>query len=204
MPSSRSLSIPVLLTALVVITYYYLLHPSHADLLSNPLAKMIAHDSDILADLHVSLRQTSRSSPPAVTVTVTNNSSRPLTILTWESPLDELALQLGLLSITPEGASQPVDIPTVKVSRKLPPGERSLVSLAPGESAENEIVLREMVVPAELIKGKRSRVEMSCKWSRVWLRARSELTEEQIRELGDDGTAVSGEVHVDGIEIVTE
>lgn len=168
---------------------------------------MVNHDSDILSDLHVSLRQSSSSSsssspsPPAITVKVTNNSPKAVTILTWESPLDPLALQLGLLHITPAGSSAPLEIPTIKVSRKLPPGEESLVSLAPGESAENEIVLKELLVPLEKLQGKKSSVQVKGRWDRVWLAPRNQLSQKAIEELGAEGGAVSGVYATEAIEI---
>lgn len=202
MPSTRNFSIPVLFTAFLVISYYYVFYyPTQHTQENSSLPSMVSHDSDILSDLHVSLRQTAKS-PPAIAIKVTNNSTKTLTILTWESPLDELALQLGLLALRTEAG--PLDVPTVKVSRKLPPGEDSLVTLAPGESRENEVVLRAPVVPPELMRGRRTRVGLRGRWSRVWLRPRGELTAAQIADLGVDGTAVSGEVEVEGIDIETE
>lgn len=165
---------------------------------------MVNHDSDILSDLHVSLRQSSSKSPPAVTVKVTNNSPKPVTILTWESPLDPLALQLGLVSITPAGAPGPLDIPTLKVSRKLPPGEDSLVSLAPGESRESEVVFKELLVPLEKVQGTKSSVKVKGRWGRVWLAPRDQLTQQAIAELGAEGGAVSGEFESEAVEIDVE
>lgn len=165
------------------------------------------HDGDVLSDLHVSLRQTSRS-PPAVAVTVTNGGAGPLTVLAWDSPLDPLALQLGLVRITPEGAPAPLDLPAVRAGRRLPPGEGSLVSLAPGEGRENHVVLAGPAVPPGAVgggRGGRARVEVGGRWSRVWPGPREELTEAQIADLGGaDGSAVSGEVEAVGIEIETE
>ena len=68
-----------------------------------------------LSELKVSVRQAS-SSPPKLTIGVTNTHSSPVTIFTWDSPLDPLAVQLGLLSFTPEGQDSPINIPTIQVS----------------------------------------------------------------------------------------
>lgn len=164
---------------------------------------MTSHDSNILSDLHVSLKQVAKS-PLAVTITVTNNSPRSVTILTWDSPLDGLALHLGLLTLTPAGKSAPLGIPTINVSRQLPPTDASLVGLAPGESRENDVVFPELLVPLQKIKGQRIGVKLKGRWTRVWKRARAELTQEMIEDFGADGNAVSGEFETDSIEIEVE
>lgn len=206
MLSHRDCSCFLYFSTVVVVSIYIFVHQTHHPL-SPPPPSMMSHDSDILSDLRVSLQQTSKS-PPAICIKVTNNSSRPVTVLTWESPLDQLALQLGLLTITPESAnasaSAPLDIPTIKVSRKLPPGNESLVSLAPGESRENHVVFQELLVPLAEIRGKKARVSLKGRWTRVWPKARSELTQEQIEGLGAEGGAVSGECKAEGIEIEVE
>ncbi|CAN8099698.1 unnamed protein product [Discula destructiva] len=161
---------------------------------------MSSQDSDVLSNLHVSLKQASKS-PPAVTITVTNNIPGPVTILAWGSPLDEKALQLGLLSLIPEGETAPLEITTIKVSRKMPPTDAALLSLAPGESRENHVELRGMLVPLDRIKGKRVKVKAKGTWMQVWPRARSELTQKMIEELGPDGDAMSGEFETKSIDI---
>lgn len=211
MPTSRtSFKSPFLFAIVIITILIYTCQQFYYDVSSLPQqpqqeATMAHHDSDILSDLAVSLRQASSSSaPPAITVKVTNNSPKPVTILTWESPLDPLALQLGLLSITPAGASTPLDIPTIKVSRKLPPGEDSLVSLAPGESHENEIVLKELLVPLAQLRGKKSSVTIQGRWGRVWLAPRDQLTQQAIEALGateGGAAAVSGAFETGPVEI---
>lgn len=160
-----------------------------------------SQDNEILSQLHVSLSQASSKSPPAVSIKVTNNSPSPVTILSWESPLDQLALPLGLVSITPAGASQPLEIDRVMVSRKFPPSDDSLVSLAPGESRENEVVLREQLVPAEKLKGKKSTVEVRGRWMGVWPKLRADLSSEAIEKGAHGGGAVAGTFASDSIEI---
>lgn len=167
-----------------------------------PLPAMVTHSGiNHLSDIHVSLRQTSKS-PLGITITVSNNSSKPVTILTWDSPLDNLALQLGILAITPVDTAKPLDIPTIKISRKLPPGEGSLVGLAPGESRENPILFNELLVPADKINGKTISVGLKGRWRGVWFMARDELTQEAIEALGtSEGGPVSGEFEADPIDI---
>lgn len=203
MHSTKHFSFPILLLTTFAVISIYFLYCRTLPSIAFPPPTMVTHDNDILADLHVSLRQTSKS-PPTVSVKVTNNSPQAVTILTWQSPLDQLALQIGLFNITPEGASGPLDLPVIKAQRKIPPNEESLVSLGPGESKENEVVLKEVIVPIEKIRGKKTTLELKSRWHTVWLKARSELTDEEIANLGDGGAAVSGEVEAKSIEIEAE
>ncbi|GME39315.1 hypothetical protein GTA08_BOTSDO08011 [Neofusicoccum parvum] len=119
--------------------------------------------------LALSVRQTA-TSPPTLALALTNtHPSSPLTLLVWDSPLDPLALQLGLVEITPAGAgAAPLPLPSIKVSRLLPPGEDALVTLAPGEVRERELVLREPVVPWKEVRGGKARVVVRGRWRAVW------------------------------------
>lgn len=211
MPTSRTgCKPPLLLTTVIVIFFFFLYSCQNfyddddpPVVASPPKLNSIMAD-EILSGLEVVLRQSSSpsSSPPAVTVKVTNNSPKPVTILRWQTPLDPLALQLGLLSITPAGASEPLEIPTIKVSRKMPPGEEALLSLAPGESRENEIVLKEILVPLDEIKGKKSAVKAKGRWDHVWLAPRDQLTQQAIEELDAGGhELVFGVFETEAIEI---
>ncbi|KAG8156778.1 hypothetical protein KVR01_013383 [Diaporthe batatas] len=162
--------------------------------------KMASQDNEVLSQLQVSLSQASKS-PPTVSVKVTNKSPSPVTILSWESPLDELALSLGLFSITPSGASEPLEIDRIMVSRKTPPSDDSLISLAPGESRENQVVLKEILVPAEKLKGKKSTVAVKGRWMGVWPQPRGELSNDAIEKGAHGGGAVAGTFASDSIEI---
>lgn len=123
----------------------------------------------LLSDLRVTLSQESSTSPPTIQVSVKNsNPSTTVTFLKWNSPLDPAALGLGLVSITPTGSSEPVSINGIKISRPMPPGEESLVSLSPGESTTDYIVLREPVVPSDVWDKGIATVDMKGRWMAVW------------------------------------
>lgn len=200
MPARTQFGLPTVFTGLfifAVLTFIY----HNLDQVPTSTKKMASQDNELLSQLHVSLSQASKSSPPAISIKVTNNSPTPVTILSWESPLDQLALSLGLLSITPAGASGPLEIDRIMVSRKMPPSDSSLVSLAPGESRENEVVLKELLVPAEKLKGRKSTVEVKGRWMGVWPKSRDELTSEAIEKGAYGGGAVAGTYASDSIEI---
>ncbi|KAI7783320.1 hypothetical protein LA080_012075 [Diaporthe eres] len=198
MPARTQFGLPTVFTGLfifAVLTFIY----HNLDQVPTS-TKMASQDNELLSQLHVSLSQASKS-PPAISLKVTNNSPSPVTILSWESPLDELALSLGLLSITPSGASEPLEITRIMVSRKMPPSDKSLVSLGPGESRENQVVLKELLVPVEKLKGKKSTVQVKGRWMGVWPKSRDELTSEAIEKGAYGGGAVAGTYASDSIEI---
>ncbi|TLS22428.1 uncharacterized protein PpBr36_09996 [Pyricularia pennisetigena] len=137
--------------------------------------------SDPVPKLDVSLRQTG-TNPPTLTVKVANNNEGPVTILTWDSPLDHAALQLGLIEITPEGASAPLELQTVQFRRVTPPGPESLVEIAAGESVESEVILKQPTVSEdEIFAGKdTATVVMRGTWMAVWGSARKEISDDEI------------------------
>lgn len=140
---------------------------------------------DVLSHLTVSIRQTA-TNPPTLALDVTNNEpDTTLTILTWDSPLDPAALPLGLFSITPEGASQPLDIPTIQIRRVMPPPRDSFVTLRPGETRTQEHILRESIVtPGEL--GPKPTVVIKGTWMGVWTVPVEELTPDRLEYMYTD------------------
>ncbi|KAJ6443292.1 hypothetical protein O9K51_04471 [Purpureocillium lavendulum] len=134
--------------------------------------------SNPIDKLAVALHQTA-SSPPTVRATVTNNNDHAITVLSYQSPLDPAALALGLLAVTPSGASQPLELPVIKMSRQWPPQGDSLVSLAAGASMTNDLVLESPKVPVDKL-GDMATVLMEGQWMAVWPKARGELSDKEI------------------------
>lgn len=123
---------------------------------------------EFLTNLQVDISQ-STVSPHALSVSVRNtHPSVPVTVLKWNSPLDPAALGLGLLEIVPAGASEPIQLRTIKISRLMPPKAESLVTLQPHESATNIVELREPSVPGNLWDAGPVRVTMKGRWMAVW------------------------------------
>ncbi|KAL1649151.1 hypothetical protein SLS58_001725 [Diplodia intermedia] len=181
---------------LFAITSYYYYHTTTTT--TNP---KMASPTDLLSHLHVSVAQSS-TTPPTLTLTLKNtHPSTPLTLLNWESPLDPLALQLGLITIYPadndsKDDNEPLPLATIQVSRKLPPGRDQLVSLAPGESRARDVVLREPVVPLGKVRemdGKK-RVKVVCggRWKAVWGAAGDGVGDAALERMGADEGAVGG------------
>lgn len=153
-----------------------------------------------LANLDVRIRQTS-SSPPTLAFSVTNNHDTPLTILRWNTPLDPLAIRLGLVSITPEGKSEPIELPTIMLRRVMPPPQDALVTLQPGERREEEVVLKEPIVPLDQL-GKTARVAIKGKWGTVWPTTADKLSKENIEKLQFGDGVLTGEFDSEAVDVV--
>ncbi|KAI3323952.1 hypothetical protein HD806DRAFT_78736 [Xylariaceae sp. AK1471] len=153
-------------------------------------ASSVEMSDSVISALKVSVRQAS-SSPPKLTIGVANTHSSPVTVFTWNSPLDPLAVQLGLLSFTPEGKDTPIDIPTIQVRRIMPPGDDAFVTIAPGQTEEREVLLKKPIVPLDQLQGK---VKVVCKgeWKSVWVSKKEDISAESLKNAGSDDDAVKG------------
>ncbi|TQN71543.1 putative secreted protein [Colletotrichum shisoi] len=153
----------------------------------------------VLSNLAVRIRQAS-TSPPTLALSVTNNHDAPLTILRWKTPLDPLAIQLGVLSITPEGKSEPLELPTVELRRIMPPPPQDLVTLQPGERREQEVVLKEPIVPLDQL-GKTARVAVKGKWQTVWPTTADKLSQETLEKLQFGDGVLTGEFESEAVDV---
>ncbi|KAF4507904.1 hypothetical protein G6O67_004353 [Ophiocordyceps sinensis] len=153
-----------------------------------------------LYKLAVTLRQSS-SSPPTVVVTVTNRNKFPVTMVSYQSPLDGLALALGQLSMTPAGSKKPLELRRVAVKRVWPPPEDALVVVQPGASVTNHLVMEEPTVPMDKL-GKRATVVLGGEWMAVWPRPRSQVSKSDIENASE--SAFQGPFSTRPLEIEVE
>ncbi|KAI2610803.1 uncharacterized protein GGS25DRAFT_480052 [Hypoxylon fragiforme] len=130
-----------------------------------------------------------------------------VTVLTWDSPLDPLAVQLGVLTLTRtrtpkaeadtssskteagEEKEEQILIPTIQVRRKMPPGPESLVAIGAGQTREQVVELREPMVPVGKLKLRGERVRVVCKglWRGVWRGERESVEGDKGELLGAKG-----------------
>lgn len=150
--------------------------------------------------LKLSIEQVAGESPTTIKATVTNTGSGPVTILTYDSPLDQAALQIGLLAITPAGASAPLDIAIAQLRRLWPPTVEQLVTLKPGESAENKVPFREAVVPLEDL-GDKASVVLKGEWTAVWAKTKEEISKESLDDPRGSPDAFQGAFESAPIEV---
>lgn len=145
--------------------------------------------ADPLNGLKVSISQT-KASPPTIIATVKNNNSHLVTIAEYQSPFDQLILELGNLAIYPGSGSsgsdsdsgssssiisEPLDYPTIRLKRAWPPPKETMVTLGPGESQTAEIILRDPVPLRRL--GTSATVKLSGQWMSVWRRRAEDIDE---------------------------
>ncbi|KAL7623676.1 hypothetical protein AAE478_005228 [Parahypoxylon ruwenzoriense] len=162
----------------------------------------MADSADITSKLRVSVRQTGTSSSPKLALAVTNTNPGPVTILSWNSPLDPLALQLGLVSFTPAGSDAPVAIRTIQIRRQMPPGPGSLVTIGAGQTEERELELKEPVVPLEKLRGGAAvSVVCSGEWMAVWPFEAADIPRESLESAGASDDAARGSFKSEPVDI---
>ncbi|KAI8300922.1 hypothetical protein K4K61_009374 [Colletotrichum sp. SAR11_59] len=183
----------ILIVLFLVLTYN---HGSSRDTQSNMSEET---KNNALSKLSIRIRQSS-TSPPTVTFSVTNDHNAPLTILRWATPLDPLALQLGVLSVTPDGADAPLEIDTIALKRVMPPRDEDMVTLQPGDTTENEVILRETVLPFDRL-GKKPRVAAKGTWQTVWPTTVDKLSKDTLMKLQFGDGVLSGEFETEAIEV---
>ncbi|CAI7586181.1 unnamed protein product [Penicillium pancosmium] len=89
----------------------------------------------------VSNLQASSSFPVPITISIHNHAQAPVTLLTWNSPLDFQAGVLGVFEVCDTGNGQAIPIDTIKVSRKLPATPADLVEIPAGQAIDRTVKL---------------------------------------------------------------
>ncbi|KAI2616226.1 hypothetical protein GGR54DRAFT_610043 [Hypoxylon sp. NC1633] len=199
--SSSSRSILVLLLATVfLIFYWYKVDSSIPAPVAVKAVKMSSDSADVTSKLKVTVRQVGTPSPPKLALAVTNKHSGPVTVLSWNSPLDPLAVQLGLISLTPAGSDGPVQIPTIQVRRRMPPGPESLVTIGAGQTKEQQLELKAPMVPLDELRGRASVV---CKgeWMSIWLAETNTVPKDSLENAGASEDAFRGPFQSETVDI---
>ncbi|KAI1826814.1 hypothetical protein F4861DRAFT_16436 [Xylaria intraflava] len=205
-PSSRLrgwlLVAPVVVVGVSVLITFWNIWPSIHVNSFFVATKQVGADNmsdSVLSALKVSVRQAS-TSPPQLTIGVTNTYSSPITVLAWESPLDPLALQLGLLSFIPKGEDAPIKIPRIMVRRRMPPDDDAYVTISPGQTEERDVPLNKPLIPLEKFQGK---IEVVCKgdWKGAWTSKKEDMPAEALKQAGADAAALKGKFESEPVEI---
>ncbi|KAI2632634.1 hypothetical protein GGS26DRAFT_84859 [Hypomontagnella submonticulosa] len=200
MAANRSRQIRTILLLVIITTAFLLFRCTRSSDTPDPAAIEMSDPVDVTSKLKVSVRQVSISSPPKLAIAVTNTHSSPVTILTWNSPLDSLALQLGLVSFVPAGSDAAIQIPTIQIRRKMPPGPESFVEIGAGQTKEQELELKGPIVPLDKLRGKMSAV-CSGEWMAVWLSEADAITKASLEKAGASEDAFKGHFQSEAVEI---
>ncbi|KAL0256102.1 hypothetical protein SLS55_008494 [Diplodia seriata] len=179
--SLRSLAITAVL---LILTYHFLdtitttlCHQLPSDLLpTSPSSTsdnaMAAAAVDPSTHLALTIQQTGTTpGHPTLTLTITNtHPSATLTFVTWNTPLDDALVPLGLLAVTDPSTSERLNKDAIKIARKTPPEADAFVTLKPGEAREHVVELRDgPLMPLGKVEGGRVRVRVEGEWGDVWV-----------------------------------
>lgn len=145
-----------------------------------------SHERSSSQDLKIQL--SSGSSPSVLKVTVENKSqTKTFSLLTWNTPLDEQALNIGALTLEDAETKEAVPGPQMKVNRKLPPPRDALIEVSPQSTANREVNLSFPWIPKD---GKVYRMQVQGTWKAVWAKPASQITDEELSEM-------TGDSHID-------
>ncbi|RDA86308.1 hypothetical protein CP532_5677 [Ophiocordyceps camponoti-leonardi (nom. inval.)] len=123
-------------------------------------------EQSLINNLEVTIRPTS-SSPETIVIVVTNANPFPVSFFRDYSPLDPLALRLGMLKVTPQWAEKPMRLPQVRFNRPWPPPLTSTVTIFPGTSMTSEFCLRNLGIHLRTL-GVSPVVFLYGHWAAVW------------------------------------
>ncbi|KAK7977229.1 hypothetical protein PG996_003299 [Apiospora saccharicola] len=175
---SRSQSTALVFVAVALLFLFWKNSAADSFPLTGSRPDSAATTSMASSNLEVSIRQAGEHK---LALAVTNTGDKPLNVLTWNSPLDPIALKLGLVELFPSGSSEPIQINTIQVRRKMPPESDSLVTIKAGETKENVLEIGEPVVPSDKLQGA---MTVRCKgtWMGVW--SADEFKTEELEKIG--------------------
>jgi hypothetical protein len=147
-------------------------------------------------DLKIQL--SSGSSPSVLKVTVKNESkSKTFSLLTWNTPLDEQALNIGALTLEDAEKGEAVPGPQMKINRKLPPPRDVIVEVSPQSTASREVNLSFPWIPKD---GKVYRIQVQGPWKAVWAKPASQVTDDELSEMTGD-SHLSGNISSESVEL---
>lgn len=145
------------------------------------------------------VRLSSGSSPPVLKVTVENESqTHSYSVLTWNTPLDEQALNIGALTIEDAKTGEAIPGPQMKVNRKLPPPHDAVVEVPPRSTASREVNFSFPWLPKD---GKVYRVKVQGPWKAVWAKPATQITDEELSEISGDSHLLEETIRSESVEL---
>ncbi|KAJ5756849.1 hypothetical protein N7533_006392 [Penicillium manginii] len=127
----------------------------------------------------VSNLQASSSLPVPISISIHNNASSSVTLLTWNSPLDFQAGVLGVFEVCDIENGKALPIDTIKVSRKLPATSADLVEIPAGQAIDRTVKLPSF----ECEEGHEYSIQALGIWHAVWEMPLTEVTESHLADL---------------------
>ncbi|KAG9644674.1 hypothetical protein KCU95_g19667, partial [Aureobasidium melanogenum] len=145
------------------------------------------------------VRLSSGSSPSVLKVTVENESqTHTYSLFTWDTPLDEQALNIGTLTLEDAKTGEAIPGPQMKVNRKLPPPRDAVVEVSPKSTVSREVKLSFPWLPKD---GKVYRVQVQGPWKAVWAKPATQVTDEELSEMSGDSHLLEENVLSESAEL---
>ncbi|KAH0016585.1 hypothetical protein KCU78_g7808, partial [Aureobasidium melanogenum] len=145
------------------------------------------------------VRLSSGSSPSVLKVTVENESqTHTYSLFTWDTPLDEQALNIGTLILKDAKTGEAIPGPQMKINRKLPPPRDVVVEVSPQSTVSREINLSFPWLPKD---GKVYRVQVQGSWKAVWAKPASHVTDEELSKMTGDSHLLEETIHSESVEL---
>ncbi|XDG03587.1 hypothetical protein ABKA04_003202 [Annulohypoxylon sp. FPYF3050] len=231
---SRNILSIILLTIIFTLSWYTV-NPRTSPPVADPFSpNMPSSADDVISKLKVSVRQVSGSgsSPAKLALAVTNAHDGAVTILSWNTPLDPLALQLGVVSFfTLSAASEPeVAVPDgsendnsaedngdggggkKKIGEKIEIPTIQIRRRMPagpeslvtiGAGQTHEQEVEVRGPPLEALRGRRVAVACVGEWTGVWLSEADAVAKvSSLHDAGASEGALRGSFQSEPVEIV--
>ncbi|TQV97817.1 hypothetical protein V2A60_006460 [Cordyceps javanica] len=157
--------------------------------------------ADPIPQLAVTLAPVPGADPPALRATITNNNPFPVSFLDYDSPVDELAVPLGLVELTPAEGGSPVALDgRLLANRPWPPRADFVVEVPAGGGTvvSGDIALRPADVPYGKL-GDAFSVRMKGPWRAVFAMPRSQVTDELLEHIPEGARTYQGTFESDRI-----
>jgi hypothetical protein len=122
-----------------------------------------------------------KGEPCEIKITVANTGNEKVTLLKWGSPLDRISPMLGIFEVRDVETDVPVEMPVMKVSRKLPPQEEDLVEIGPGDSAQAIVKLP----PFGLQSGHSYSIQAKGWWQAVWALPKETVISTRLQDISE-------------------
>lgn len=169
----------------------------HTGVLTSSNMSPSSHEQSSTRDLTV--RLSAGSSPSVLKVTVENESrTHTYSLFTWDTPLDEQALNIGALTLEDAKTGEAIPGPHMKVNRKLPPPRDAVVEVSPQSAVSREVNLSVPWLPKD---GKVYRVQVQGPWKAVWAKVATQITDEELSKMSGDSPLLEETIRSEAVEL---
>ncbi|KAH0365622.1 hypothetical protein KCU65_g5899, partial [Aureobasidium melanogenum] len=160
---------------------------------------MSSSSSEQSSTRDLKVRLSSGSSPSVLKVAVENESqTHTYSLLTWDTPLDEQALNIGALTLEDAKTGEAIPGPQMKINRKLPPPRDAVVEVSPQSAVSREVNLSFPWLPKD---GKVYRIQVQGPWKAVWAKPAGQVTDEELSEMRGDSHLLEENIRSESAEL---